>query len=612
MGKRRNKPIVVVVVSDEESSDEEYDNSGFRKQKSIQSSVPPPPRKRSKKALRISSSCSKSSIHSNPFDEVKLFCEGFDDGFTGFQVLAEERNKKKELWVDKYKPRSLEELAVHKKKVEEVRTWFEERLKRSKQGNYNHALLITGQTGTGKSETVRVIASHLGAILCEWKTPTPTIWQEHVHNSGSGIRYTSKLDEFENFVERVRKYGIISSSDRKGSQKTYFLLIDDLPVISGKVSYERLRICLHLLVQSIRVPTAIIVTDCGQSDSADYSMRCWEELQLSIQSAGACKVAFNPITVNSIKKTLSRICREEHKTVTAEQNDLIAKASGGDIRHAILSLQYFCLKPNPMLSLSISDGTPTYPEERSELDDGNSLPFGRDETLSLFHALGKFLHNKRVTQNSAASVDKDAFCLREQFIRSPLNMDAPEKVLCQAHGQAKTVTDFLHENVLDFISEEAIDDAWTVSSYLSDADTLLASLSGLLVRNYEVTNVVQSAAASVAARGVLFGNSHPLSSRWHAVRRPKMWQVEKSMWRNKREMVSQRSVPNNGMNLTDFSIITTEWRPSLKWLGFKASHLEADHSMPIDGSMVEDGGYDDPMSIDEQSTETTDDEIEDW
>lgn len=89
--------------------------------------------------------------------------------------------------------------------------------------------------------------------------------------------------------------------------------------------------------------------------------------------------------------------------MTAGQNDLIAKASGGDIRHAILSLQYFCLKPNPMFFLSLSDGTPTYPDERSELDNGNSLPFGRDETLSLFHALGKFLHNKRATQNSVAS-----------------------------------------------------------------------------------------------------------------------------------------------------------------------------------------------------------------
>lgn len=68
--------------------------------------------------------------------------------------------------------------------------------------------------------------------------------------------------------------------------------------------------------------------------------------------------------------------------------------------------------------------------------------------------------------------------------------------------------------VLDFINEEAINDAWTVSSYLSDADTLLASLNGLLLRNYEASNIVQSAAASVAARGVLFGNTHPLSSRY--------------------------------------------------------------------------------------------------
>ena len=115
-------------------------------------------------------------------------------------------------------------------------------------------------------------------------------------------------------------------------------------------------------------------------------------------------MAFNPITVNSIKKMLSRLCREEHCNVDAEQIDLIAKASGGDIRHAITSLQYFCVKPHLRLSSSFSDGTPTYSKESSDeinnLYDGFSLPFGRDETLSLFHALGKFLHNKRETESS--------------------------------------------------------------------------------------------------------------------------------------------------------------------------------------------------------------------
>ena len=117
-------------------------------------------------------------------------------------------------------------------------------------------------------------------------------------------------------------------------------------------------------------------------------------------------MAFNPITVNSIKKMLSRLCREEHCNVDAEQIDLIAKASGGDIRHAITSLQYFCVKPHLRLSSSFSSGSPTYSKERSDainnLYDGFSLPFGRDETLSLFHALGKFLHNKRETEHSVS------------------------------------------------------------------------------------------------------------------------------------------------------------------------------------------------------------------
>jgi cell cycle checkpoint protein len=91
----------------------------------------------------------------------------------------------------------------------------------------------------------------------------------------------------------------------------------------------------------------------------------------------------------------------EQCDVTADHVDLIAKASGGDIRHAITSLQFFCLNPNQVCSLSQSTRSPHALKEEStkavELDDGSSLYFGRDETLSLFHALGKFLHNKRET-----------------------------------------------------------------------------------------------------------------------------------------------------------------------------------------------------------------------
>lgn len=106
------------------------------------------------------------------------------------------------------------------------------------------------------------------------------------------------------------------------------------------------------------------------------------------------------------------------------------------------------------------------------------------------------------------------------------------------------------------MNDEAVEDAWILSSYLGDADILLAKLRGMLSSYNEAENVLQSAAASIAVRGALFGNSHPLSSRlslicmqcslrcleklnvcviflsiyfyrWHAIRRPKLWQVEK-------------------------------------------------------------------------------------
>lgn len=613
MGKRN----AIVVSSSDDDDDKNLSlrsNLSHSKPKSRAFSVPRASSRRSKKT-RLSDSYAISSRESNGFDEIKLFCEDFDDGFSGFKIsTGSARSNGKDLWVDKYKPRSLEELAVHKKKVEEVKLWFEEKLRKQKEEFCNNVLLITGQAGVGKSATVHVIASHLGTTVCEWETPIPTIWQEHLHNSNSGIHYTSKLDEFENFVERIRKYGLIPSSFNGGSQTSNILLIDDLPVANGKVAYERLNRCLHLLVQSALIPTVILITECGKDDSSDHSPRNWEELQLSLQRAGACKVAFNPITVNSIKKTLSRLCREEHCNVDTEQVDLIARASGGDIRHAITSLQYFCVKPHLRRSLTFSSGTPTYLKERSDeinrLDDGFSLPLGRDETLSLFHALGKFLHNKRGTESSI-SLDHNAFLLKERFARLPLKMDAPEKVLCKSHGQARPVADFLHENVLDFLSEEAIDDAWVVTSYLSDADFLLASLSGMRSRNYEAENIVQSSAASVSVRGVLFGNFHPSPSRWHAIRRPRLWQVEQSLRHNKLNMVSQRCVAYDGLSLSDLSVVATEFKPVLKWLGFRESEGREAQLASTKDNMLNDDSFD-GTSLDNEVNETTDDEIEDW
>lgn len=66
-----------------------------------------------------------------------------------------------------------------------------------------------------------------------------------------------------------------------------------------------------------------------------------------------------------------------------------------------------------------------------------------------------------------------------------------------------------------------------------------------------------------------------------------------------KEMVGQRTAAYNGVNVSDVSVIATEWNPVMKWLGFRAFDNDKRHT----GSMVHDEGYD-GMEID--------DEIEDW
>ncbi|KNA13837.1 hypothetical protein SOVF_112860 isoform B [Spinacia oleracea] len=611
MGKRRSTVVIV-------SSDDDNDNDDvFTIGRNCSSSNSKPTLRNSKSVLNSKSRTAyarptaKKARLSHPLSTSAELLSNFDEVSTDSRRLDGV-----ESWVYKYRPRSLEEIAVHKKKVEEVRMWFEEKLSIPKQGSQNYVLLITGQAGTGKSATVRVVASKFGAEVCEWNAPTPTIWAEYVHNLNAGVTYISKLDEFENFVERVRKYGMLSSS-LSGSRQPMVLLVEDLPVASGRIAQGRLLNCLQLLVKSVQVPTVILITDYSAGDSADAGMRHWEELSSSLESAGACKMAFNPITVNSIKKVLSRICKQEKCNTSSEQVNLIANASGGDIRHAITTLQYACLRQEKKVLVSSEKCTSNLEakvHDHGQKDAGSSLAYGRDQTLSLFHGLGKFLHNKRDTECTISHSD-DGFYLKEGFTRLPLKMDAPEKVLCQAYGQARPVAEFLHENVLDFLSQDAIEDAWSVVSYLSDADCLLSSVHRTVTRNYEIENVIQSAAASVAVRGVLFGNAHPSPSRWHSIRRPELWQAEKSTRSNMHEMERQRLDHFYTLGLANISAICTDYRPALKWLGYRAS-LPLEHA-DVNNSLIRDNSLENDELVDtypqnQAGDDFTDDDIEEW
>lgn len=102
------------------------------------------------------------------------------------------------------------------------------------------------------------------------------------------------MDEFETYVKRISKYGLFSTYLNGESKAPIIVLIDDLPVTNENAAFRRLQDCLHQLVHSAQIPTVVLFTDYGNTDSADHDAQCLEKLQLSLQSAGACKVTSVP------------------------------------------------------------------------------------------------------------------------------------------------------------------------------------------------------------------------------------------------------------------------------------------------------------------------------
>lgn len=98
------------------------------------------------------------------------------------------------------------------------------------------------------------------------------------------------MDEFENFVESTRKYGVVASSSTGGIKAPVVLLIDDLPLANGRHAFERLQNCLILLVRSTQMPTLVLITDYNKADSSDQTARSMDDVQSSLERAGALKV----------------------------------------------------------------------------------------------------------------------------------------------------------------------------------------------------------------------------------------------------------------------------------------------------------------------------------
>ncbi|KAL9935281.1 hypothetical protein V8E36_005629 [Tilletia maclaganii] len=131
-----------------------------------------------------------------------------------------------DLWVDKYAPQDTTTLAVHRAKIDQVRTWLAEALDGSPALRaYRRLLVLTGPSGSGKSATVRALASaqELNFDLVEWGNNIRAAGDISASgNSGYANRAMptqSSTQLFADFLVSSSRFGTLSmNTDEEGPQ----------------------------------------------------------------------------------------------------------------------------------------------------------------------------------------------------------------------------------------------------------------------------------------------------------------------------------------------------------------------------------------------------------
>lgn len=70
-------------------------------------------------------------------------------------------------WMKNFEPVTVEELAIHNKKIQEVDDW----MKSVCNNNNGDMLLLTGPVGCGKTKTLQILAAKHNFKVTEWITP---------------------------------------------------------------------------------------------------------------------------------------------------------------------------------------------------------------------------------------------------------------------------------------------------------------------------------------------------------------------------------------------------------------------------------------------------------
>ncbi|ERE82177.1 cell cycle checkpoint protein RAD17 [Cricetulus griseus] len=375
-----------------------------------------------------------------------------------------------EPWVDKYKPETQHELAVHKKKIEEVETWLKAEVLEMKPKQGGSILLITGPPGCGKTTTIKILSKEHGIQVQEWVNPVLPDFQKDEYKELLNLEskvyivpYQSQIAVFNDFLLRATKYNKLQMLGDDLTTDRKIILVEDLPNQFYRDSHA-LHEVLRKYVQIGRCPLVFIISDSVSGDSNQrllFPKKIQEECSIA-------NISFNPVAPTIMMKFLNRIM-----TIEASKNggrvvvpdkmslELLCQGCSGDIRSAINSLQFSSSKGESSLWSKKKRTSLKSDAERSKSKPrkkhNNALENqeiqaigGKDASLFLFRALGKILYSKRAPLTELDYAPLPAHLSEHE---RDMLLVQPEEIVEMSHMPGDFFNLYLHQNYVDFFME---------------------------------------------------------------------------------------------------------------------------------------------------------------
>uniref|UniRef100_A0A914Z4Q6 Cell cycle checkpoint protein RAD17 n=1 Tax=Panagrolaimus superbus TaxID=310955 RepID=A0A914Z4Q6_9BILA len=272
-----------------------------------------------------------------------------------------------------FEPKSVEDLAVNSKRIEDVKEWIRGMMKppdkRSK------ILLLTGPCGCGKTTTLKLLCNDLGVDFLEFDLP-----QEGEYNDFSEFDYYTESKPLEVFEKYIKSCEFTSTEP--GASKHRLLCIENLPNIFYREP-AKLKESLLRCASATRCMIVVVMSTSEKgwefSPARLFPPTVLTELKIA-------EIKFNSIAPTFMTKAVNKMIDMMNIKTTSSMVKQIVEQADGDIRCAINNIQFSTISKAYKGGLSTAF---------------NQIP--------MFHFIGKVMYAKRLeasTQESRATESK--------------------------------------------------------------------------------------------------------------------------------------------------------------------------------------------------------------